>query len=198
MGYHIVQILHLLGNPEVLTVSGATHQEVDMYEERRKDGNYDVEELGLGFVRLAGGISFFIEEAWAIHLSGTDGSKIVGSRGGLTLEPFTMMDSTGLLLNNQNPDIGQRHYIKQGTVLIDLTTLDADTLIAPRETGRKLFSIATKDSLQLYADFDDFINALTLALDGATTARSMYARGKYDADSNVFTAYKIGVYFLEP
>jgi hypothetical protein len=115
-----------------------------------------------------------------------------------TLEPFTMMDSTGLLLNNQNPDIGQRHHIKQGTVLIDLTTLDADTLIAPRETGRKLFSIATKDSLQLYADFDDFINALTPALNGATTARSMYARGKYDADTNIFTAYKIGVYLLEP
>jgi len=115
-----------------------------------------------------------------------------------TLEPFTMMDSNGLLLNNQNPDIDQRHYIKQGTVLIDLTTLAADTLIAPRETGRKLFSIATKDSLQLYADFDDFINALSSALNGATTARAMYARGKYDADSNVFTAYKIGVYLLEP
>ncbi len=113
-----------------------------------------------------------------------------------TLGPFTMMGSDGLLLNNQNPDIDQRHYIKQGPVLIDLTTLDSDTLIAPRETGRKLFSIATRDSLQLYADFDDFIDALTLALDGATTARSMYARGKYDADSNVFTAYKIGVYLL--
>ena len=115
-----------------------------------------------------------------------------------TLEPFTMMDSGGLLLNNQNPDIDQRHYIKQDPVLIDLTALASDTLIAPRETGRKLFSIATKDSLQLYADFDDFINALTLALDGATTARSMYARGKYNADSNVFRAYKIGVYLLEP
>ena len=115
-----------------------------------------------------------------------------------TLKPFTMMDSVGLLLNNQNSDIDQRHYIKQGPVLIDLTALDSDTLIAPRETGRKLFSIATKDSLQLYADFNDFIAALTLALDGATTARSMYARGKYDADSNVFSAYKIGVYLLEP
>jgi predicted dehydrogenase len=93
--YHIVQVLHLLGNPEVLTVSGATHQEIDMYEERRRDGNYDVEELGLGFVRLAGGISFFIEEAWAIHLGGTDGSKIVGSKGGLTLDPFTLHSTVG-------------------------------------------------------------------------------------------------------
>jgi hypothetical protein len=26
----------------------------------------------------------------------------------------------------------------------------------------------------------------------------MFARGKYDTDSNVFTAFKIGVYLLEP
>ncbi len=86
--YHISQILYLLDNPEVLTISGATHQEVDMYEERRREGRYDVEELGLALVRLGGGVTFFIEEAWAIHLSGTDGSKIAGSKGGLTLSPF--------------------------------------------------------------------------------------------------------------
>ncbi len=51
--YHISQILYLLDNPEVLTVSGATHQEVDMYEDRRREGRYDVEELGLALVRLA-------------------------------------------------------------------------------------------------------------------------------------------------
>lgn len=87
--YHIVQILHLLGRPQVLTISGATHQELDMYEDRRAASGYDVEELGLGFVRLGGGISFFIEEAWAINLGGTDGSKIAGSKGGITLNPFT-------------------------------------------------------------------------------------------------------------
>ena len=78
-----------------------------------------------------------------------------------------MMDSSGLLLNNQNPDIDQRHYIKQGPVLIDLTQLDSDTLIAPRETGRKLFVVKTTDSLQLYADFDDFVMALIDELNGA-------------------------------
>jgi len=87
--YHICQMLYLMGAPDVLTVSGATHQEIDMYEDRRKSGKYSVEELGLGFVRLAGGISFYIEESWAIHLQGTDGSKLVGSKGGLTLSPFS-------------------------------------------------------------------------------------------------------------
>ena len=58
-------------------------------------------------------------------------------------------------------------------------------------------SIST-DSLQLYADFDDFVAALMFALDGVNAARSMYARGHYNADTNVFTAYKIFVYILEP
>ena len=111
-----------------------------------------------------------------------------------TTAPFLMMDSTGLLLDNWNEYIDQRHFIKQGPVLIDLTTLGSDTLIEPRETGRKLFVIKTADSLQLYADFDDFV----IALAGGNAARSMYARGHYNADTNVFTAYKIFVYMLEP
>lgn len=115
-----------------------------------------------------------------------------------TTTPFTMIDSSGLLLDNKNGDIDQRHFIKQGPVLIDLTALDSPTLIAPRETGRELFVVKTTDSLQLYADFDDFINALMMSLDGVNAARSMYARGHYDADTNVFTAYKIFVYILEP
>ena len=115
-----------------------------------------------------------------------------------TTTPFLMMDGSGLLLDNQNPDIDQRHFIKQGPVLIDLATLDSNTLIAPRESGRMVFTVKTSDSLQLYADFDDFVNALTLELNGVNAARSMYARGHYNADTNVFTAYKIFVYIIEP
>jgi len=86
--YHIAQVLYLLDSPAVKTITGATHQEIAMYENRRRHAGYDVEELGIGLVRLDGGITFFIEESWAIHLGGTDGSKIVGSKGGVSLAPF--------------------------------------------------------------------------------------------------------------
>ncbi len=116
-----------------------------------------------------------------------------------TLMPFSMIDVTGLLLDNGNEDIDVRRYIKQGPVLIDLTALDSDTLIVPRETGRMLFSIKSQDSLRLYSDFADFIDDLGDSLDGTTVAaRSMYASGRYDAASNVFTAYKLGIVLLEP
>jgi len=119
-----------------------------------------------------------------------------GSTG--TAAPFTSMNSEALILNNQNEDIDQRHYIKSGPVLIDLTNLDSDTTIVPRMTDRSLFYIKSNDSLRQYSEFADFVDDLSLSLDGATTARSMHARGHYDSDTNTFTAFKIGVYLLEP
>jgi len=115
-----------------------------------------------------------------------------------TVAPFLSSGSDGLVLDNQNADIDQRHYIKQGPVLIDLTSLDSNTTIIPRETGRMLFSIKSRDSLRLYSDWDDFVNDLNASLNGSTTARSMHAYGKYDVGSNTFVAFKLGIYLLEP
>jgi len=86
--YHIANILYLIGNPEILTVSGATHDEIEKYADRAKAAPWEVEELGLGFIRLAGGISFVIEESWAIHSNGTESPMIAGSKGGIKLSPF--------------------------------------------------------------------------------------------------------------
>ena len=116
-----------------------------------------------------------------------------------TTTPFIMMDgANGLVLDHTQFGDDQRHHIKQGPVLIDLSTLDSNTTIVARETGRKLFVVKTTDSLQMYADFDDFLTALTISLNGVNAARSMFARGHYNADTNVFTAYKIFIYILEP
>ncbi len=115
-----------------------------------------------------------------------------------TAEPFRSVTADGLVLFNQNPDIDQRHYIEQGPVLIDLTALDSDTTIVPRDSDRLAFYLKSADSLRMYSDFGDFANDLGTSLTGGDRARSMHARGKYDVDTNVFTAYKIGVHLLEP
>ena len=130
----------------------------------------------------------------------TDVRSALGVGWGMdgTIAPFVSAGSDGLVLDNQNMDIDQRHYIKQGPVLIDLTSLESNTTIIPRESGRMLFSIRSQDSLRLYSDWDDFINDLNMSLNGATTARSMHAYGKYDVDTNVFTAYKLGIHLLQP
>lgn len=93
--YHISNILYLLGNPEVKTITGATHQELEMYPERREFSNFSVEEMGLGWVRLAGGISMDIEETWAVHHDGSESPKVCGSKGGVKLSPFSFYSSLG-------------------------------------------------------------------------------------------------------
>jgi predicted dehydrogenase len=93
--YHIACMLYLLGNPEVLRVSGKTYQEVEMDAARRESSGFNVDELGLGFVRLQDGITMDIIEAWAIMLDGFEGSSVVGSKGGVRLNPFGYFYSAG-------------------------------------------------------------------------------------------------------
>ena len=130
----------------------------------------------------------------------TDVRSVLGIAWGAagTAMPFNEITKEYLVLDNDNPDIDQRHFIKQGPVLIDLTALDSDTKIVPRETGLLAFYIKSADSVRMYSHFEDFTNDLATSLTGGDRARSMHARGKYDVDTNVFTAYKIGVYLLEP
>jgi len=93
--YHIATALHLIGNPVVTRISGKTYQEIDMDEQRRAASGYNVEELGLGFVRFEGGLTMDIVEAWAVHMDKFDGSMILGSQGGLRIEPFGFFRSVG-------------------------------------------------------------------------------------------------------
>ena len=93
--YHIANMLYLLGNPEVVRVSGKTYQETDIDAARKKISGYDVEELGLGFIRLEKGITLDIIESWAIHLNSFEGSSVVGSSGGIRLYPFGFFRNEG-------------------------------------------------------------------------------------------------------
>jgi predicted dehydrogenase len=93
--YYIAQALYLLGNPAVRAVSGMTHQEIPMYEERRASGGYDVEEMALGFARLDGNATLDIEVSWAQHYASGESSKVLGSRGGVRLDPLAFFTSIG-------------------------------------------------------------------------------------------------------
>ncbi|RME62586.1 MAG: gfo/Idh/MocA family oxidoreductase, partial [Caldilineae bacterium] len=93
--YHISTMLYLLGNPDVLRISGKTYQEMDMDAHRREVSGYNVEELGLGFIRMADNITLDIIEAWAIHMDSFEGSFVVGDKGGVRLNPFGFFHSVG-------------------------------------------------------------------------------------------------------
>jgi predicted dehydrogenase len=93
--YHLAQVMYLLGNPGVETISGKTYQEIGMDATRRASSGYDVEELGLGFVRLAGGVTIDVFEAWSVMLDHVEGSVVLGSEGGVRLQPFGYFHPAG-------------------------------------------------------------------------------------------------------
>jgi predicted dehydrogenase len=113
--YHIAQILYLLGNPDVRTISGKVYQETDMDSTRRERSGYNVEEIGMGFVRLADNITLDILEAWAVHLDKFDGSVVLGSQGGVRLDPFGFFHSIGNLDFNVTSNMGGFNW-RQHTV----------------------------------------------------------------------------------
>ena len=108
--YHISQILYLLGNPKVMKITGKTYQETPIDPRRKEISGYNVEELGMGFVRLENNMSLDIIESWAIHLDAFKGSYIVGSEGGVRLNPFGYYFNIGDLAIDGSADLGQFNY----------------------------------------------------------------------------------------
>jgi len=104
--YHIGTILYLLDNPEVVRISGKLYQETSMDPVRKELSGYDVEELGLGLVRFQDGMTLDIIEAWAIHLDRFEGSYIVGTEGGVRLEPFGFYRNIGDLDLDSTVNLG--------------------------------------------------------------------------------------------
>ncbi len=87
--YSLGRMMYLFDAPEVLTVSGSHFQKTDMYADRREISGYNVEEMGVALARLADGVTLFIESTWAGHAGAPEGDTIMGSRGGVRLDPFT-------------------------------------------------------------------------------------------------------------
>lgn len=98
--YEIGRMLYLLDNPAVERVSGHTFDftddlfteetvgdHLDTYENRLESSGYDVEDAGTGTARLADGTELSLLAAWHMYQSDT-GGIVVGSNGGLQLDPF--------------------------------------------------------------------------------------------------------------
>ena len=89
LGVHVLDMaLYLLGEPEVVAVSGMTYAELGprgrgSRGDRVAAGNYEVEDLATAFIRLKDGVTLLLEASWAVYgrhgddygvvLHGTDG-----------------------------------------------------------------------------------------------------------------------------
>jgi predicted dehydrogenase len=121
--YHVAVILYLMGNPEVARISGRTYQEIPMDAKRKKESSYNVEELGLGLVHFKNRATMDVIEAWAMNLDKLEASSVVGSLGGIRLEPFGFYSSSGDLELNAAVDMdafhGRTHLLRENADAYD-------------------------------------------------------------------------------
>lgn len=93
LGVHVLDMgLHLLGEPEAITVTAATYNDIgksgrgtDKNSRKTGVGNaFDVEDLATAFIRLSSGATLTLETSWAIHSDVGDdfGVHIYGTKGG--------------------------------------------------------------------------------------------------------------------
>ena len=81
-----------------------------MDEQRKEISGYDVEELGMGFVRLSDNMVLDIIEAWAINLDTIEGSYVVGDKGGVRINPFGFFQNIGDLNLGSETDLRMFQY----------------------------------------------------------------------------------------
>lgn len=97
LGVHVLDMaLHLLGEPEVVTVSATTYDEigkgghgVDAMAKKSGAGNiFNVEDLATAFLRLSNGTTLLLETSWATHSSAGDdiGVTLYGTEGGAEIK----------------------------------------------------------------------------------------------------------------
>ncbi|NNF50799.1 MAG: metallophosphoesterase [Gammaproteobacteria bacterium] len=110
-----------------------------------------------------------------------------------TTAPFADLGPDGMLLDLSNPEIGGRHYIRQGDVFIDLLGLSAAPVIAPNPERPGVYAIKQGNRIWIHSDFALFTSDLAARLDGNTRVRGMYAKGGYEADASLFLSTRIGV-----
>ena len=133
-----------------------------------------------------------------VDFSGVGSVLGVGWGAAGSASPFASIGADGLLLDISNPDLGERHHVRHGPLVIDLTGFDSDTRIVPRESDRRLFWIAVGDALRQYADFAEFAADLNEALNTGQLARGLHGHGRFDSAANTFTAYKLGIVLVDP
>lgn len=109
--YHLSRLLYLLGLPKLERVSGQVYQKLDMDEKRRREGGFDVEELGCGFAKFENGLTMDILESWAVHAREFPPSMLMGSQAGLALdEGLTLFNEIAGYPSEIKLDIGAEVY----------------------------------------------------------------------------------------
>ncbi len=89
IGVHVLDsVLWLMGYPKAVSVSGAAYDLLS--RQRFPKGEFSVEDLAVGFVRLENGATVTVEASWAANNEDLWQIKLFGTKGGAKTRPLTV------------------------------------------------------------------------------------------------------------
>ena len=121
IGTHALDMtLWMMGNYEPVSVMGSVYRKLS----DQVDGNlfgpwdpktYDVEDSAFGFIKMRNGATVFLEASWILNVakSREASTTLCGSRAGAEIlknQVHYYSSENGLLLDQQNPDVGEVAY----------------------------------------------------------------------------------------
>ena len=140
--YAIGKLLYLFDNPTVERVKGRTfaHRDamlndstlgpnLDRYRNRLERAAPDVEDVGIGMADLADGSTIFLRSAYAMEIDPLIPDHIVGTTGGLRLDPFEYYATLADVGLSASADIASHTW--RDRQFHDLSEVPADRLTDP-------------------------------------------------------------------
>ncbi|MEM1580979.1 MAG: Gfo/Idh/MocA family oxidoreductase [Candidatus Bathyarchaeia archaeon] len=139
--YDIDLALYLLGDVQPLSVSAMTFRGVG--GTLNLETKYDVEEHSTTFVKFAEGQAIFFETTWAANLNSYQETIILGSKGGLRLNPFTYFteeEGKGIAISYE---LGGDWGVLQSSLISDFVTacLEDRPPKTPGDDGLKVMQV---------------------------------------------------------
>ena len=126
MGVHDLDtLIWIMGNPKVVAVSGVTYTKLANQDEGLKTSladsgapigvfepreysprEFDVEDMAVAFLRLENGGSICLKVSWAANVPpGMGGTMVLGTKGGLKLNPLTYAGNMGSYQVDVTPNV---------------------------------------------------------------------------------------------
>jgi len=168
IGVHALDlVLWLIGNPRVVAVSGATYtrianQDEGLVQSEAESGapegvpeprpydyrEFDVEDLGVGLLRLENGMTIVIRASWAANIpEGTGGTFILGTRAGLALNPVRLIGTVGRYQADTTPIIPGRDepfaagHIREAAHLVRAIRGQEELLVKKEEVLNVIYAL---------------------------------------------------------
>ncbi len=111
--------------------------------------------------------------------------------------PFLRIDEAGLVIDDQDPALGERHHVLRAGIVTDALAAGIPPTLLPRGDGIGLYAIARLGDMPrgaaVYYDFAAFSEALAGMLDGSVQVRSLHGAGRWDDGSAEFEATRLMV-----